>query len=159
MARVDQDARVLAVLINASKATWTICIPSALWLSFNLWQGAVNPRISLIPWWTPTLRPVVTNRALSIWCARVLVKARVYALGVYAGFVKRTFKVRVATSWPAHDLRIALEPWWTPTQSFVVRWIALGRCCAWVLNVARIDALSVDAGLVKCTVIVAAASS
>jgi hypothetical protein len=111
-ARVVKQARIDAFVVV------TNLIRSAIWIHDTFQLLTLYFRISRVPWWAIAERLVIDDAAFSINSTI----AWVYAKGVVAGLIQRTFIIRLASH--RHWLR-----WWQYAQSLWVTNVS-SRACA-----------------------------
>lgn len=144
MARLQNSARVLAFLVYAGESRWTIAVFATLRFWF---LPAAHVRISEETNRTPAQRYMILHPALRQRRARVVVNARVDALGVNTLPVTRTIAVRHAPNQDTPSEWIAPVAAAASALRLACVYETLSVDSAGVLNQTGADAVAVDARL------------
>lgn len=138
------NARIDTLHVDAGIVSWTITIAVATD------HSATIQRISIIALATPTISFVFVGEALRVYSAVIGDQTRIHAVVVHATLVQVTFAVACAFHGVASDVWVALIAFVAGTDRFVISYVARGIGTA----VARISALSIDAGFCVAALVV-----
>lgn len=147
MARCDDDARILAFVVEACESIGAIGVDATLGLFF---ETTIDLGIANVSRRTTAARQVLTNATFGSSCASIiLVDARIYALFIDASTIARTISVAVASNDVTSVPRIAEETLATTAFRSMIDHEAFCVCSAtFVSQQTWIHAYLIDATLV-----------
>lgn len=148
-ARADGQARIFTTRIQASQFGSAIGVDPAL----GLGQGAAfHVRIPDKTHGAPTKRQMIPDGTFGPRRTRIVIQARIDALSVYAGSIRRAIVVASASDDKATISRIASVSAQAPAFGSASYRVTLGVETARVVYKARIDTIRVDASFSRCAI-------